>query len=442
MPHHPLILTARQYAWFTLGFVLFIIYGSLVPFDFQRLSWDVAASEFVRVFWRPVNFHNRADWLANVLLFVPLGYLALGRATVDRRRRPWVPIAVILPCSIVLGTLIEFAQVWFPSRYTSPDDVVAQIIGTVIGMTCWLVLGQPLTRAIRRFWATYAVDNWSLRALPVYLFIVVAIHGMPFDLTLSPVLLKEKFRERRIVTIPFTTYSEDSLDVVKKGLINAAWFLPLGVLLAGLPGRWWHQSATAWRVLGIGFLFAAGIEVMQLLVMSRYFDSGDIITGTLGTWAGWTLMHAWQERGRAGQDLQAGRRTVLLTFWLLALLIILWEPFNFKYDPDFIAKRKVGFAPFANYYQRPFLEIANDLMQKMLLFVPLGMLLFAMTGKRHDVPTVLSVSLLLSVVFVIGQFFLPGRHPRPGDVLVQTLGAWFGCRAASRLRILRQEAVA
>jgi len=437
---HP-ILSPRHYAWLLLAFMAFVIYGSLVPLSFQAYSWSEGCSRFAAAFSKPVAIQQRSDWLANILLFIPLGFIAMGWRSVDRYEQSLTPVLMILPACSLFSTLIEFTQVWFPPRHTNVNDVVAETLGGAIGVGIWMAVGQAATEYLRQFWSRHAVHNWSIRLIPGYLVLLVFIHGMPFDLTLSPTCLKAKYNVHMILPVPFTVPGGEPLDLVKKGLINFAWFLPAGVLIAGLPPWFAYRIAGAWRVLGVGVLLAGTIEMMQLLVMSRYFDTTDIITGGLAVLAGWRLMMAWQERRDQTHEphFPVAYRVALLSIWVLALVFIHWEPFSFRTDANYLSERtsQVSLIPFADYYAGNYLVSFNEMIQKTLLFVPFGLLLGVTGTSRSDTLIVLNVSFFLALTLEIGQLFMPHHHPGVSDLILETFGAWLGSLAANRLHALQ-----
>ena len=75
------------------------------------------------------------EFAANIALFVPLGVLL---PLAWRRLPAWVVVAVGCAASV----MIELVQLTMPSRYSTISDVVANTLGTVVGV--WLV------RAVRR----------------------------------------------------------------------------------------------------------------------------------------------------------------------------------------------------------------------------------------------------------------------------------------------------
>jgi glycopeptide antibiotics resistance protein len=265
--------------------------------------------------------------------------------------------------------------------------------------------------------------------------------------------------------VPFHS-SLEPLDVIRKTLINVAYFLPAGILVSGLSrqligGRW-----ALLRVLAIGIALAGSIEFMQLLVVSRYFDATDIVTGSLAVVAGWGLMQV--SRARSDSLGQAAAmplplRSVLFLAWTAALLFINWEPFNFTADQWQLRLREFNWVPFADYYAGNYLNSFDQIVQKTALFIPFGLLWPAATGSRADVVFGVVSALLLATAIEIGQMFLPeqytlvndlmvqaerlppsstpsfSHYPGISDLIIATFGAWVGCVVARRLRVTTGE---
>ena len=345
---------------------------------------------------------------------------------------------MILPSCTILSALLEFAQIWFPPRFTSLDDVVAETIGAWLGICFWLMAGRRLTAIIRQFWATYAVHNWSIRLIPGYLLFLVFVNGMPFDLTLSPSVLKRKDNAHMILRTPFTVVSGDEFDLIRRALINAAWFMPAGILMAGLPLWRLRGPAAGVIVFFAGFALAGTIEFMQLFVMSCAFDSTDIITGSWAVLGGWCIMRKWRDCHEAPGGFSNGLGAFLFLAWVAELIFINWEPFDFRIDSAFLTGRwqQVSLVPFTEYYGRNYLHSLNDMLQKTLLFMPVGLLLSQTTASRFNWAIVVGFAFLFALILETGQFFLPQRHPVVSDVLVETFGAWLGLVATNHLRHL------
>lgn len=337
------VLTQRHHAWLSLGLALFVIYGSLLPFDYQPLPWEETLARFRDTCSAPVLVGSRSDWLANVVLFVPLGYLLMGALCVDRSGRGPLAALAVLPCCLCLSVFVEFAQLWFPPRVASLNDIVAQAIGTVLGVLLWLAAGQRLTEWFRGVWAAVGRGGLAARLLPGYLALLGLLNGMPFDLTLSPADLYHKYRDGRIRLVPFASYGDEIYPALEKQCWNVALLLPLGLLLAGLPGGG-CRTGHAWRrILALAVAANLMIQVLKLFVMSRFVDATSVVTGTVAVLAGWGLALVLRRDGvpsrfapaaqeRASRGPRKELLGLLLLLWMVAALFVNWQPFNFRLD--------------------------------------------------------------------------------------------------------------
>ena len=115
------------------GFLTYLIavvgIATLAPFAFQvpvhpSLRWEAPS----------------ADFIANIILFIPLG--VLYRLTLPGERDPYALRA--LGAGLGLSALIEAAQLFLPTRFSAPADVLAN------GMGAWLG-AVALDRVARHF---------------------------------------------------------------------------------------------------------------------------------------------------------------------------------------------------------------------------------------------------------------------------------------------------
>ena len=58
-----------------LGYVAFVIYGSLVPLQYKARSMDSAIAAFQKIPFLKLGIESRADWISNGVLYVPVGIL-------------------------------------------------------------------------------------------------------------------------------------------------------------------------------------------------------------------------------------------------------------------------------------------------------------------------------------------------------------------------------
>lgn len=443
-----------HFVWLGAAYLLFVVYGSLVPLTFRHVPLDEAIREFTNIPYLPLGIESRADWVANILLFVPLSYLLMAALCVDGGLRSGIALVLVVPVCVLFSIALEFTQIFFPPRTVSLNDVLAESLGTVAGGALWVAYGDEVTQWSRRLWSRNREAGLARLLLPGYLVLLLVIHVMPLDLTLSPAILYKKYKLGLVHFLPFQTPLE-------KHVWNVAYFLPVGVLVACVPNTW--RTRRSWpKVLGAGLATAAFIEFLQLFVYTRHVDPSDVITGSAAVLAGWFAALSWttspSEDKNAPRDRPIGsgsRRAVptrapVSTAWLVAsavwlagLAAVYWYPFKFDADPERIAGRleQMSLLPLADYYRQSEYKSFDQVVRRGFLFVPLGALL-ALAGapRRHRdssgnfAPVALLCSAVAASVLEIGQFFLPNRYPSVTDVLVGCLGAWIGIALARRVQ--------
>ena len=58
-----------------IGYLAFVIYGSLIPFDLRELTLEQAIQRFENIRYLNLGIGSRADWVANIVLYIPLSFL-------------------------------------------------------------------------------------------------------------------------------------------------------------------------------------------------------------------------------------------------------------------------------------------------------------------------------------------------------------------------------
>jgi VanZ family protein len=431
-PSHP-VLTRRHYGWLALGFLTLAVYGSLVPLHFRPLPPGEALTRFRAVLNEPVRLESRSDWVANILLFVPLGFLVMATLAADRGRGAgWAAALVVPPACTALSAALEFTQLYFPPRVSQLNDIVAESVGGLVGTALWLAAGQSLTLRWRRLWADLGGRESAQTLLWVYLGFLVVVHAVPLDLTISPAELYHKYREGRVRLVPFADWHDHPLSGVGKCLTNMALFLPAGLLLPGLAKPFWRQRRNWLPILGLAVGFASLIELMQLCVWTRFFESTDIITGSLAVLCGWAAGVA--------RDAQFGRRPVglaLVSVYLAVLVFISWQPFNFEASVTSAASRlaDLRWAPFADYQEADYAQAADQICSKGALFISLGVVTsLCQFGRfhRHGGLAAIFGGLVVGTLLEAGKLALPGRYASVSNVVLAALGVGIGFTLARR----------
>lgn len=431
--------TARTYGLLTFGWLLFILYGSLVPFQFATRPAAEIPQAFSFAMMHRWAFESRADALANLLLGIPLGFGLLAWRCVDR---PSLSRAVLwglafLPLTMIFATAVEFLQLFCPTRTSAGSDVLMQWIGVLIGQVGWVVFGPRLTDHLRTFWAGPRIGGSAGRMLLSYLAFLALMQALPLDLTLSPKDVYKNLRDKTFF-LPWSEFGAGSRwdryefwHQVRGRLETLGLFLPVGLLAGCLPGGYWQSSRNRWPILALSLIVAGVLEGEQVFVMSRQPKTSDVLVGGIGAWLGWVLAR------------RAGRRefrAVLASLWVGVLMVAYWQPFVFTLQVS-----KVEWLVLLPLENRNPLTALSDLLSKLVLFSLLGVLAcreFAGESRRRRLWAATASGVMVSTIIELGQVVQPGHTPSVTDGLMGALGGWFGGAATIRALPPRAESPA
>lgn len=423
----PLAPNRRHYAALVFMFAAFALYGSIAPLRVHWMPFTDAVERFRVVLAQPLAMPSRSDWLANFLLLLPFGFCLMAAICCDRTHLG----GPALPCTIVaclaLAAFVEFAQIYFPPRVSSINDITAQGFGGTTGALIWLGCGQRLTVHLRQLWHNFGSRSTAHLLLPLYLFVLLIVQTLPFDFTLSPVELFRKYKQGRIHWMPFTA-SAGGLVSTNKHFWNLALFAPMGLILAHMPGRIRQRGRL---VLLAGLSVAAAIEFVQLLAFSRHFDSTDILTGTAAVWAAWFVAHRYSVQMQKPE-----LRAVFMAGCVMILIFMEWQPFDFvtSLSAARLRVREIKLLPFVDYLGGDYVNALEDGIHKTLLFAALGALLaFPTPASKAALYRRWSFAIAVAVVLESGQLFLPTRYAGLTDVLVAATSSGISLFVVNRL---------
>ena len=420
----------------TLAYAVFLVLGSLVPLNWRAQPWGQAWQAFLALpgpVWRD---DERVDVAVNFLLTVPLAFglahWAAGQAGAAFRV---VCFALVWPAAAVFSVGVEFAQTFFPPRDPSWTDVTAQWVGSAVGLAAYGMQRQRFRRLLDGLGAQNPVQVRSLRWLAIYLALLVVFSVMPLDLSISPAELYRKWRDGRVVLVPFGAPWPGAWQFIYDLCTDVALWVPVG-LLWRTDGQ--RRSVTA--VVARGLLAAALLECAQLFVLSRVSDVTDIILAGAGVALGATLATALGAWAAWPPQRQARWLVGGLWLWLAVAVTILWQPFDFSLaritsEQAFDFFKRVPFQTYA--FQGEF-NALNEIARKLLLFFPGGLLLGALSLRRPSVAGAAPVAAIAVLAFVLeaGQLFLPSKVADVTDATLGALGALVGWGIARSLRPL------
>jgi len=436
-----------------VAYLAFVIYGSLVPLEFHARSWDSAWQAFMAIPYLDLGIGSRADWVANILLFIPLAFMWLG--ILGHRKSIGLRIFysfVVLILAIVLDVGIEFTQLFFPQRTVSLNDIIAETIGGCTGIVLWWLYGEKLLAWLSRWTAAKGNAGLPDHLLKLYLFGLFAYNLLPLDLTLSPVEIFHKWREGRVILIPFGfTFVNREQELY--GLISdVVTWIPVAFL--------WRLSSKrpAFSICLYVIGASALLEFLQLFVYTRVTNVTQIFTAGFGAVTGLILANMLNNNKFCVADAETGTGNGILRsmlwwvatlFWILVIVTVFWYPFDFHFSREQAAQHLPAMlrVPFYAYYYGSEYRAATEVLHKMGFFLPLGVLLgFGVSHVRDYFWRPIAGGFavfaigLLALGIELGQLFLPGKSADITDFVLELLGGLAGYFVTTILRARAQDA--
>ncbi len=397
---------------------LFIVYGTMLPFQF---SANIAHAEvgLRRIWEQRWPTASRADLVSNVLLFMPWGFL-LATWRLERGMSFIGTTVLALLSGALLSGSVECAQLFTPSRTTSLLDLATNTAGSTLGA----LIGWPFAR---RVWPRIVGRGRQLAIQrPLTACALAAAAGMmitalsPFDINVQMAELKTAIKNARLVPFGPTLEGEGAAPPKPwswaSDLLN--WTLAGGLfaLAAQEQGRRGGHAILCPVIAAGGLCLAT--EFIQIAIPSRQIDMTTVLMAVLGSTIGAVSVvrsgarhaHFWIVPG--------------LSIWGALAVLSHWTPPDIAWPlrPFF---RPEWLVPFWSYYVRTSPAALADLIDELLIFVPLGVLLAAGSKRRSILQAVL-IGFAVVLVLEAGQLFLPERTAELTDALSAAVGAGLG----------------
>jgi glycopeptide antibiotics resistance protein len=327
------------YASVAVAFVALATWGSWFPFVFRPLPWDVAV-EWLWWSATPAQF-SLTDALSNLLLFVPIGVFAAS--VLGRRRRLRDSVAVIA-LGAALSLALELGQLLVPWRIPSVLDIAFETAGMVVGVFVRRVAAAELDDLTDRLITAWRTAGMLDRVLWAYAASFAIAWLMPFDFTIRPDEIGDKFEHKRLV-LPWMP-SPDAATTAESWLTAAA-AVPLGwaLVLCTSDAGWRRSVATA--IADAAALLVA-LTLLQVTVFSRTTDITLTFAAIGGAAAGAILAARMTVRTARPPDHSSMRFAALAATWIAAVIAIEWWPLQFNLDVDRIRQHAAAwsYAPF------------------------------------------------------------------------------------------------
>lgn len=419
----------RRYPTFLiwLSYVVFVVYGSLVPFRYTPRALDAAWVAFLHMPFLRLGLESRADWVANGVLYVPAGFLtAMLLAGMLGRGGRWLAYGLAVLFGWCLALVVEFVQLFFPPRTVSLNDLLAEGIGTGLGVVLAVALGGWF-RSVLTSLGTLLEGGRARWLLQAYVAWYLAFALFPFDFLISWGEIERKANSAMWGWWAAGEGSGGFLFLLRLAA-EVALTVPVGWALAARGQR----GSIGFAVAGIlGLLLGAGIELAQFFVASGVSQGVSVLTRALGVVLG---VATWRHRADWAATLRG-----MPTFFKLVLAglygaVLLtangWFAGGWHWAGVGERLGDVHFLPFYYHYFTTEAKALYSVASVCLMYAPLGALVW-LVGGRAGWAAILSV--LVAVGVEAGKLFLGDGHPDPTNLLLAAVASGLTVRLAEVL---------
>lgn len=351
-----------------------ILYGSLYPFEFHIPAEGEGALSTLLRSWSTTP--GRGDFVANVLLYMPLGWL--GILSLSQRMSVRFRLFVVILGGAALSVSMELTQYFDVGRVTSADDVYANSAGTILGS-----LGAT---CLSGHWPKPLIPDISARPIPIALIAAwIGYRLYPY----VPTIDLHKYWSALKPVILYPTLSLD--DLCRHTTI----WLTIFVLTKAIVGK---QRSAMIAPLFCGCLLAARVVIIGT-VLSIAEIAGAVIA--LGLWPILLALPA--------------RRVSAVLFVLLGSVVIFerLQPFQFQ-----SSARKFGWLPFRSLMEGSIGVDVMSFFEKSFLYGSL-LFLFIEAGCRLRTAATVVCGVLFATSWA--EAYLPGRSAEITDTVMAML---------------------
>lgn len=407
-------------AWAVL-YALLVLYASTVisPAGLNFVPKDPAAAwqSFLAIGMGSLASDQRADWMGNVAMLVPLGFATA--AALSRGRRRVAPALLALALCIGFVVAVKYAQLFFPPRTVNLAYIIAQSLGAAIGVAIHLA-AYPL---LRRAWAeiTHATHRGLVWLLTAYALGVLVFMLAPFDIIVSRADMAERWHSLSSGFLALPGQGRQGHQRLIILLANVALLAPVGALLRTLRPA---DALARVALRGLGLLLAANLlsacflSTTPTLAAILLRATGIVLGAAAMGWLGTQNLRVWH-RYLAPLALLA----VLPYLGLLALAnglaIRHWA------GPDLLLNLDPRLLlPLWTHYIVSKAQAIKSVGVHLAMYAPIGAVIWSVRGSgRAQMAAAFILGFALSLVVEIARAVGPGLAPDFNNAVIGAVAA-------------------
>jgi len=416
----PISATRRHAFWIFAAYLLFIVYGSLLPFEYRDYNLAQAIEHFAAIRYLNLGVNSRADWLANIVLYVPLAYLGcvwiLGMRAVSAGR--YLALLMVFTICLAVAVTVEFTQIFFAPRTVSLNDLLAEVLGILGGISLW-AFGRRRVVQLRDAFAVGGRQS-VLAAIATYGMVYITLSLFPYDFLVSPREIAWKLESGSQGWLIAGSCSNWLRCVARlAGDIMAT--APLGVLI-----RLAFPHVSLRQIFSAGLALSLALEALQFMLASGTSQGLSVVLRGAGL-VGGAMIGEWLQRmGAAPFARFIWRATpfIALPYLLLLAAAAGWfsEPW-LSPGEALMRLTEVRVMPFYYHYFSSEPSAMASLLANAAMYAPVGGLMWARhaCGVRVINRGALTAALwavVLALPIELGKLLAASKHPDFTNLLI------------------------
>ncbi|WP_026289461.1 VanZ family protein [Thioalkalivibrio sp. AKL12] len=422
--------TCALWAWLSLGAA---IYLTLLPFEFGSVSLERAWEIYRGMSLTGPGTSGRQQFMANALMFLPLGFFWTAWLTHGRRNRltALTVFAFVAALGLAVTASVEFLQVWLPYRHPAGADIAGNFSGAVAGSLAWLALRDPLARWRR---VLEGAGPQTLAAgLVVYAAAYVLVGFVPFDLVLAPEELRARLASDAWGWWVAAGACTGGVRCISWLTLEVVASVPVGLLLA----LWLHRRGASLLGAGIplSLLLAGLLELLNLVTLSGIAEGRSVLLRALGMGIGLVLFPRLPGHPHGViRALQQFATPLLVTSGLAYALLLValnhgFGPFHADVEAVRAQWDNLNLWPFYYHYHVDEIHALRSTALHLAMYAPLGFLVWLWQLRHPMQPAALNLlavvaGVVLALVVEAAKLFVDGARPDPASLVLAGLAAW------------------
>jgi VanZ family protein len=420
----------RFLPWMLL-YALVVAYGSTVvgPKGMNYVPMDPsdALREFLkRAFvWVNNGSDQRADWMGNLAMFVPFGFLLLGTLAPRLNRGIGASMATFGAFVVAVAFLmaVKYVQLFFPPRTVTLNYMVAQASGALIGIVLYQLAHNQLVRLLWRRAGGYRETLRSVLWLYCAALCVFLLMPLDFALSFEDLMV----RVDRVPQLLFHFPGEGRPRSVQAVLLisTAAAMVPFGMrtVLASYGRHRFFGEAVLRGFAWLAVLFASTALLLSGVptLISLLFRAAGIATGV------WTMR--WlvrQDPNRLMTWLRRKSPWTVLPYFLVLLSVNGLVSTQWQTPDETLGNLyTLGLLPLFDYYIVSKAAAAKNVVAHAAMYLPIGVFVW-LRGYRSGVAGL--TAMLLAAAVELGRYLRPGLQGDINAVALAALSALFTAR--------------